>query len=139
MYGIAVRPSMMAARAYCSLVKNYTGDVLNFETAQSSCCNGDGVKVDFSLIDDDVAVKSQPLYRRSPWRCHYRAMRETGGAAAETGYDLSPLRRRWLAHQQPELHHWRRHACLRNSALPLAKASFTSGGQRMGVWRGHPR
>jgi len=38
------------------LVKNYTGDVLNFETAVE-LLHGDGVKVGFALIDDDVAVK----------------------------------------------------------------------------------
>ena len=41
------------------LVKNYTGDVLNFKP-RSSCC-GDGVKVGFSLIDDDVAVKDASI------------------------------------------------------------------------------
>ncbi|HAU4900361.1 TPA: dihydroxyacetone kinase, partial [Aeromonas hydrophila] len=35
------------------LVKNYTGDVLNFETAVE-LLHGDGVKVGFALIDDDV-------------------------------------------------------------------------------------
>ncbi len=38
------------------LVKNYTGDVLNFETA-AELAHGDGIPVQNILIDDDVAVK----------------------------------------------------------------------------------
>src|ERR1051326_9314404 len=38
------------------IVKNYTGDVLNFETA-AELAHGDGIKVQTILIDDDVAVK----------------------------------------------------------------------------------
>lgn len=38
------------------LVKNYTGDVLNFETA-AELAHADGIKVQSILIDDDVAVK----------------------------------------------------------------------------------
>lgn len=37
------------------IVKNYTGDVLNFETA-AELCFADGMKVQCILIDDDVAV-----------------------------------------------------------------------------------
>lgn len=38
------------------LVKNYTGDVLNFETA-AEMAFADGIKVQSILIDDDAAVK----------------------------------------------------------------------------------
>src|SRR5436305_9441955 len=38
------------------IVKNYTGDVLNFESAVE-LAHGDGIKVQTILIDDDVAVK----------------------------------------------------------------------------------
>jgi len=38
------------------IVKNYTGDVMNFETA-IEMVHGDGIKVQNILIDDDVAVK----------------------------------------------------------------------------------
>lgn len=44
------------------LVKNYTGDVLNFETATELLADS-GVKVATVLVDDDVAVKGQSLYR----------------------------------------------------------------------------
>jgi len=38
------------------LVKNYTGDVLNFELA-AELCLADGIRVEAALINDDVAVK----------------------------------------------------------------------------------
>jgi dihydroxyacetone kinase-like protein len=38
------------------IVKNYTGDVLNFELA-AELCLGEGIQVEAVVIDDDVAVK----------------------------------------------------------------------------------
>lgn len=38
------------------IIKNYTGDVLNFETAVE-LLHTDGIKVGAVLVDDDVAVK----------------------------------------------------------------------------------
>ena len=38
------------------IVKNYTGDVLNFELAQE-LAEGEGIEVESVLIDDDVAVQ----------------------------------------------------------------------------------
>ena len=69
------------------IVKNYTGDVLNFETA-AELAHADGVKVQTILIDDDAAVKD------SLWTAGRRGVGTTVlaekivGAAAETGYDL---------------------------------------------------
>ena len=69
------------------LVKNYTGDVLNFETA-AELAHGDGIKVQSILVDDDVAVKDS-LYtagRRGVGTTVI--MEKIVGAAAEAGYDL---------------------------------------------------
>lgn len=69
------------------LVKNYTGDVLNFETA-AELAHGDGIKVQNILVDDDVAVKDS-LYtagRRGVGTTVI--MEKIVGAAAEAGYDL---------------------------------------------------
>lgn len=69
------------------LVKNYTGDVMNFETAVEMV-HGDGIKVQSILIDDDVAVKD------SLYTAGRRGMGTTVlvekivGAAAEAGYNL---------------------------------------------------
>ena len=66
------------------LVKNYTGDVLNFETAVE-LLHGDGVKVGFSLIDDDVAVKDS-LYTAGRRGVATTVLCEKlVGAAAEAG------------------------------------------------------
>ncbi|MFM5202643.1 dihydroxyacetone kinase subunit DhaK [Aeromonas caviae] len=70
------------------LVKNYTGDVLNFETAVE-LLHGDGVKVGFALIDDDVAVKDS-LYTAGRRGVATTVLCEKlVGAAAESGYDLA--------------------------------------------------
>jgi dihydroxyacetone kinase-like protein len=69
------------------LVKNYTGDVLNFEMAAEMAA-ADGVKVQSILIDDDAAVKD------STWTAGRRGVGTTVlaekivGAAAEAGYNL---------------------------------------------------
>ena len=69
------------------IVKNYTGDVLNFETA-AELAHADGIKVQNILIDDDAAVKD------SLWTAGRRGVGTTVlaekivGAAAEAGYDL---------------------------------------------------
>lgn len=69
------------------IVKNYTGDVLNFETA-AEMVHAEGIKVQTVLVDDDVAVKDS-LYtagRRGVGTTVI--MEKVVGAAAEAGYDL---------------------------------------------------
>lgn len=69
------------------LVKNYTGDVLNFETA-AELAFADGIKVQSILIDDDVAVKDS-LYTAGRRGVGTTVLLEKiVGAAAEAGYDL---------------------------------------------------
>ncbi|MCB8984266.1 MAG: dihydroxyacetone kinase subunit DhaK [Ardenticatenaceae bacterium] len=69
------------------LVKNYTGDVLNFETA-AELAYGDGIKVQSILIDDDAAVKDS-LYTAGRRGVGTTVLAEKiVGAAAEAGYDL---------------------------------------------------
>ena len=69
------------------IVKNYTGDVLNFEMAAEMAA-ADGIKVQSILIDDDAAVKD------STWTAGRRGVGTTVlaekivGAAAEAGYNL---------------------------------------------------
>lgn len=69
------------------IVKNYTGDVLNFETA-AELAFAEGIKVQNILIDDDTAVKD------SLWTAGRRGVGTTVlaekivGAAAEAGYTL---------------------------------------------------
>ncbi|MEM6699837.1 MAG: dihydroxyacetone kinase subunit DhaK [Bacteroidota bacterium] len=69
------------------LVKNYTGDVMNFEMA-AELLHAEGVAVQNVIIDDDVAVKDS-LYtagRRGVGTTVI--MEKVVGAAAEVGYNL---------------------------------------------------
>lgn len=69
------------------IVKNYTGDVLNFETA-AELAHADGTKVQTILIDDDVAVKDS-LYTAGRRGVGTTVLAEKiVGAAAEAGYSL---------------------------------------------------
>jgi dihydroxyacetone kinase-like protein len=69
------------------LVKNYTGDVLNFETA-AELAHADGIPVQNILIDDDVAVKDS-LYTAGRRGVGTTVLVEKiVGAAAEAGYNL---------------------------------------------------
>ena len=72
------------------IVKNYTGDLMNFEMA-AELCEAQGVRVRSVVIDDDVAVKD------STYTAGRRGVGATVlaekicGAAAERGYDLDRL------------------------------------------------
>jgi phosphoenolpyruvate---glycerone phosphotransferase subunit DhaK len=72
------------------IVKNYTGDVMNFEMA-ADLARAEGIQVQNILIDDDVAVKD------STWTAGRRGVGGTVlaekivGAAAEAGYNLQQL------------------------------------------------
>ena len=69
------------------IVKNYTGDVMNFEAA-AELVAADGIKVQNILIDDDVAVKDS-LYTAGRRGVGTTVLAEKiVGAAAEAGYDL---------------------------------------------------
>jgi len=72
------------------IVKNYTGDVMNFEMA-ADMARGDGIDVASILIDDDVAVKDS-LYTAGRRGVGTTVLAEKiVGAAAEKGYDLKKV------------------------------------------------
>src|ERR1700735_4767192 len=72
------------------IVKNYTGDVMNFELA-ADMARADGLQVESVIIDDDVAVKD------STWTAGRRGVGATVlaekicGAAAEAGQSLAEV------------------------------------------------
>ena len=69
------------------IVKNYTGDIMNFEIA-AEMAHADGIKVQSILIDDDVAVKDS-LFTAGRRGVGTTVLAEKiVGAAAEAGYDL---------------------------------------------------
>ena len=66
------------------IVKNYTGDVLNFKMAADEAAD-DGIKVEAIVIDDDVAVQDS-LYTAGRRGVGATVLAEKiGGAAAERG------------------------------------------------------
>lgn len=72
------------------IVKNYTGDVMNFEMAAEMAA-GEGISVQNILIDDDVAVKDS-LYTAGRRGVGTTVLAEKiVGAAAEKGYSLDEL------------------------------------------------
>lgn len=72
------------------IVKNYTGDVMNFELA-AEMVRAEGLAVESVIIDDDVAVKD------STWTAGRRGVGATVlaekicGAAAEAGHSLAEV------------------------------------------------
>jgi phosphoenolpyruvate---glycerone phosphotransferase subunit DhaK len=72
------------------IVKNYTGDILNFEMA-AELCKARGVAVRAVVINDDVAVEDS-LYTAGRRGVGTTVLAEKlCGAAAERGYDLGRL------------------------------------------------
>ena len=72
------------------IVKNYTGDILNFEMA-AELCEAAGISVEAVIIDDDVAVLDS-LYTAGRRGVGTTVLAEKiTGAAAERGYDLARL------------------------------------------------
>ncbi len=74
------------------VIKNYTGDVMNFEMAADMAAD-DGIKVEKVVVADDVAVEN------STWTTGRRGIAGTvfvhkiAGAAAESGADLENVKR----------------------------------------------
>ena len=72
------------------LVKNYTGDVMNFEMA-AELAIAEGIEVQNILIDDDIAVKDS-LYTAGRRGVGVTVLAEKiCGGAAEAGYDLKQV------------------------------------------------
>lgn len=86
----AAGKAVAGKKGVLQIVKNYTGDVMNFEMA-ADMLRGDGIEVRNVIIDDDVAVKD------STWTAGRRGLGTTViaekvcGAAAAKGYDLDRL------------------------------------------------
>src|SRR5207245_8914212 len=72
------------------IVKNYTGDVLNFKMAAEDAA-AEGIKVTSVVIDDDVAVQDS-LYTAGRRGVGATVLAEKiAGAAAESGDDLAQV------------------------------------------------
>lgn len=72
------------------IVKNYSGDVMNFEMA-AEMCQAEGIDVEAVVINDDVAVQDS-LYTSGRRGVGTTVLAEKiCGAAAERGYDLESV------------------------------------------------
>lgn len=72
------------------IVKNYSGDIMNFEMA-ADLARAEGIRVFSIIIDDDVAVKDS-LYTQGRRGVGTTVLAEKiCGAAAEKGYDLKKV------------------------------------------------
>ncbi|WFN91117.1 dihydroxyacetone kinase subunit DhaK [Arcanobacterium wilhelmae] len=84
----AATTGVNAGAGVLHIVKNYTGDILNFEMA-AELAAADGVEVESVVVDDDVAVQDS-LYtagRRGVGGTVF--VEKIAGAAAEAGLDLA--------------------------------------------------
>jgi dihydroxyacetone kinase-like protein len=87
----AAAQAVTGAAGALFIVKNYTGDVMNFEMA-AELVRADGLAVESVIIDDDVAVQD------STWTAGRRGVGATilaekiCGAAAEAGRPLAEVR-----------------------------------------------
>jgi dihydroxyacetone kinase-like protein len=88
---LAATKAVDGGKGTLHIVKNYTGDVMNFELA-ADMARADGLQVESVVIDDDVAVKD------STWTAGRRGVGATilaekiCGAAAEAGKSLAEVR-----------------------------------------------
>jgi dihydroxyacetone kinase-like protein len=72
------------------IVKNYTGDVLNFETA-ADLAAADDIEVRTVIVDDDVAVKDSLFTAGRRGVAGTVLVEKIAGAAAERGDDLDTV------------------------------------------------
>jgi dihydroxyacetone kinase-like protein len=87
----AATAAVNGGKGVLHIVKNYTGDVMNFDLA-ADLARAEGIEVESVVIDDDVAVKD------STWTAGRRGVGTTVlaekicGAAAEAGASLAEVR-----------------------------------------------
>ncbi len=86
----AATKAVSGGKGVLHIVKNYTGDVLNFETA-ADLCQAEGIDVEAVVVDDDVAVKDS-LYTAGRRGVGTTVLMEKiVGAAAERGKSLKEV------------------------------------------------
>lgn len=73
------------------LIKNYTGDVINFQMA-AELAAGEGIEVDNIVIDDDVAVQDSSFTAGRRGVGLTVLLEKLAGAAAEEGRDLAGVK-----------------------------------------------
>ena len=87
----AIAPATVAANGGAGvlhIVKNYTGDILNFETA-AELADADGIEVRSVVVNDDVAVEDSLYTAGRRGVAGTVCVEKIAGAAAERGDDLA--------------------------------------------------
>ena len=74
------------------IIKNYTGDVMNFEMAKE-LAEAEGIDVDFVIVDDDVAVEDSTYTVGRRGIAGTIFVHKIAGAAAEKGLELAEVKR----------------------------------------------
>jgi dihydroxyacetone kinase-like protein len=88
-----IAPALQAADSgagVLAIVKNYTGDVLNFETA-AELADAEGVQVRSVVVNDDVAVEDSLYTAGRRGVAGTVCVEKIAGAAAERGDDLDAV------------------------------------------------
>ena len=88
-----ITPAIQAADSgagVLAIVKNYTGDVLNFETA-AELADADGITVRSVVVNDDVAVEDSLYTAGRRGVAGTVLVEKLAGAAAERGDDLDAV------------------------------------------------
>ena len=87
---LAATKAVDTGKGVVHIVKNYTGDVMNFKLAAEDA-EDEGIQVESVLIDDDVAVQDS-LYTAGRRGVGATVLAEKiAGAAAERGDDLAAV------------------------------------------------
>jgi len=89
-YGPNAGATPSAGPGVLLIVKNYTGDVLSFETA-AELLHMEGIPVRTVLVDDDVAVKDSTYTAGRRGVGATIVVEKIAGAAAEAGYGLNAV------------------------------------------------
>ena len=87
---LAATKAVDAGAGVVHIVKNYTGDVLNFETA-ADLALAEGIEVETVLVDDDVAVKDSLYTAGRRGVAGTMLVEKIAGAAAERGDSLAAV------------------------------------------------
>ena len=87
---LAATKAVDAGAGVLHIVKNYTGDVLNFEVA-ADLAQADGIEVETVVIDDDVAVKDSLYTAGRRGVAGTVLVEKIAGAAADRGDDLAAV------------------------------------------------
>lgn len=74
------------------VIKNYTGDVINFEMAKEMAEENDGIKVDYVITNDDIAVEDSTWTEGRRGVAGTVLMHKIAGALAENGATLAEIK-----------------------------------------------